>query len=295
MARICRRELLLARHLTGDAMAELDLAIEKGPFNRDVLLRRAELAAKTGDWRKARGDLERILDVNPADAEARQWLANVHLELGDDAKAAAAVADTLRADPRRLGDVADDLLGQADRLEKKYPDAPSIPAGWLMKALTESKRDEFAETLRKAGKAKTDQERLAIRASGCKEDSGTVEKPMNGSFDVIVLGVGGMGSAACFELARRGRRVLGLEQFPLVHARGSSHGHTRIIRTAYYEHPAYVPLVRRCVREVVRTGTTHRPAPADRVPLPEHRSAGERTRRAVCGPPCANTVSRPRS
>ncbi|MFM8274621.1 MAG: N-methyl-L-tryptophan oxidase [Gemmata sp.] len=65
------------------------------------------------------------------------------------------------------------------------------------------------------------------------------------SFDVIVLGVGGMGSAACFELARRGRRVLGLEQFPLVHARGSSHGHTRIIRTAYAEGPAYVPLARR--------------------------------------------------
>src|SRR3954469_21088373 len=68
---------------------------------------------------------------------------------------------------------------------------------------------------------------------------------MSNSFDVIVLGVGGMGSAACFELARRGRRVLGLEQFPLVHARGSSHGHTRIIRTAYYEHPNYVPLLRR--------------------------------------------------
>jgi sarcosine oxidase len=65
------------------------------------------------------------------------------------------------------------------------------------------------------------------------------------TFDVIVLGVGGMGSAACFELARRGRRVLGLEQFPLVHDRGSSHGHTRIIRTAYAEGPAYVPLVRR--------------------------------------------------
>ncbi len=65
------------------------------------------------------------------------------------------------------------------------------------------------------------------------------------SFDVIVLGVGGMGSAACFELARRGRRVLGLEQFPLVHARGSSHGHTRIIRTAYAEGPAYVPLAKR--------------------------------------------------
>ncbi|HJZ59261.1 MAG TPA: N-methyl-L-tryptophan oxidase [Gemmataceae bacterium] len=68
---------------------------------------------------------------------------------------------------------------------------------------------------------------------------------MSQTFDVIVLGVGGMGSAACFELVRRGRRVLGLEQFPLVHSRGSSHGHTRIIRTAYYEHPNYVPLLRR--------------------------------------------------
>jgi sarcosine oxidase len=65
------------------------------------------------------------------------------------------------------------------------------------------------------------------------------------AYDVIVLGVGGMGSAACFELARRGRRVLGLEQYPLVHSRGSSHGQTRIIRTAYFEHPDYVPLVRR--------------------------------------------------
>jgi sarcosine oxidase len=65
------------------------------------------------------------------------------------------------------------------------------------------------------------------------------------AFDVIVIGAGGMGSAAAFELARRGRSVLVLEQFPLVHDRGSSHGHTRIIRRAYYEHPAYVPLVRR--------------------------------------------------
>jgi sarcosine oxidase len=64
-------------------------------------------------------------------------------------------------------------------------------------------------------------------------------------YDAIVVGLGGMGSAALFELARRGRRVLGLEQFALGHDRGSSHGQTRIIRTAYYEHPAYVPLVRR--------------------------------------------------
>src|SRR5260370_30622238 len=67
----------------------------------------------------------------------------------------------------------------------------------------------------------------------------------DGRFDVIVIGLGGMGSAAAFELARRGRRVLGLEQFAPGHDQGSSHGHTRIIRQAYYEHPDYVPLVRR--------------------------------------------------
>ena len=65
------------------------------------------------------------------------------------------------------------------------------------------------------------------------------------TFDAIVVGLGGMGSAALFELARRGRRVLGLEQFVPGHDQGSSHGQTRIIRQAYYEHPAYVPLVRR--------------------------------------------------
>jgi sarcosine oxidase len=66
-----------------------------------------------------------------------------------------------------------------------------------------------------------------------------------GVYDAIVVGLGGMGSAAAFELARRGRRVLGLEQFRPGHDRGSSHGRTRIIRQAYYEHPSYVPLVRR--------------------------------------------------
>lgn len=63
--------------------------------------------------------------------------------------------------------------------------------------------------------------------------------------DVIVVGLGGMGTAAAWQLARRGLSVLGLEQFALGHDRGSSHGHTRIIRQAYYEHPDYVPLVRR--------------------------------------------------
>jgi sarcosine oxidase len=64
-------------------------------------------------------------------------------------------------------------------------------------------------------------------------------------YDAIVVGLGAMGAAALAELARRGRRVLGIEQFHLPHARGSSQGGTRIIREAYFEHPLYVPLVRR--------------------------------------------------
>jgi sarcosine oxidase len=64
-------------------------------------------------------------------------------------------------------------------------------------------------------------------------------------FNTIVVGVGGMGSAACYQLAKRGRRVLGLEQFDVPHDMGSSHGYTRIIRLAYYEHPSYVMLLKR--------------------------------------------------
>lgn len=63
------------------------------------------------------------------------------------------------------------------------------------------------------------------------------------SFDVIVIGLGGAGSSALNHLARRGVRSLGLDQFPAAHDRGSSHGHTRMIRQAHYEEPAYVPLV----------------------------------------------------
>jgi sarcosine oxidase len=64
-------------------------------------------------------------------------------------------------------------------------------------------------------------------------------------YDAIVVGVGGMGSAALLHLARRGRRVLGLERYDVLHPFGSSHGLTRIIRLAYSEHPSYVPLLRR--------------------------------------------------
>jgi sarcosine oxidase len=64
-------------------------------------------------------------------------------------------------------------------------------------------------------------------------------------YDAVVVGVGGMGSAALYHLARRGKRVLGLERFDVPHELGSSHGITRIIRLAYFEHSDYVPLLRR--------------------------------------------------
>lgn len=64
-------------------------------------------------------------------------------------------------------------------------------------------------------------------------------------FDVAVVGVGGFGSSCLYHLARRGVRVLGLDRFPAGHDRGSSHGDTRIIRQAYFEHPDYVPLLLR--------------------------------------------------
>ncbi len=68
---------------------------------------------------------------------------------------------------------------------------------------------------------------------------------MTERYDAIVVGVGGMGSATAWQLAQRGKRVLGLEQFDIPHASGSSHGINRIIRLAYYEDPSYVPLLKR--------------------------------------------------
>ena len=65
------------------------------------------------------------------------------------------------------------------------------------------------------------------------------------SWDVIILGLGAMGSAAAYHLAERGKRVLGLEQFTTPHDLGSSHGGSRIIRQAYWEGAEYIPLVGR--------------------------------------------------
>jgi sarcosine oxidase len=68
---------------------------------------------------------------------------------------------------------------------------------------------------------------------------------MTRPFDVIVLGLGGMGSAVAAHLSARGQCVLGLEQFTAPHEQGSSHGRSRVIRQAYFEDPVYVPLLLR--------------------------------------------------
>ena len=65
------------------------------------------------------------------------------------------------------------------------------------------------------------------------------------SYDVVVAGLGGFGSAAAAHLAARGQRVLGLDQYPPAHANGASHGESRIVRQAYFEGTGYVPLLRR--------------------------------------------------
>lgn len=72
-------------------------------------------------------------------------------------------------------------------------------------------------------------------------NQGTVNK----YYDVMVIGVGSMGSAACYYLARQGVKVLGIEQFTISHDRGAHTGQSRIVRKAYYEHPNYVPLLER--------------------------------------------------
>lgn len=64
-------------------------------------------------------------------------------------------------------------------------------------------------------------------------------------YDVAVIGLGGMGSAGLAHLAGRGVRAIGLERFERLHQKGASTGETRIIRKAYFENPAYVPMLQR--------------------------------------------------
>ncbi len=70
---------------------------------------------------------------------------------------------------------------------------------------------------------------------------------MSARFDVAIAGLGAMGAAAAYHLARRGLRVVGFDRFAPPHALGSSHGETRIIREAYFEDPRYVPIVQRAL------------------------------------------------
>ena len=79
------------------------------------------------------------------------------------------------------------------------------------------------------------------------------------AYDVAVVGLGAMGSAALYHLARRGKRIIGIERETPAHLGGSSHGESRIIRLAYFEHPSYVPLARRAYenwRELERASGT---------------------------------------
>lgn len=66
---------------------------------------------------------------------------------------------------------------------------------------------------------------------------------MTASYDTIVAGLGAMGASTTMHLARRGLSVLGLDAHRPPHTLGSHHGESRIIRTAYYEHPSYVPML----------------------------------------------------
>src|SRR5258705_13656634 len=68
-------------------------------------------------------------------------------------------------------------------------------------------------------------------------------------YDTIVLGIGGVGSAALYHLAKRGIRAIGIDRFNPPHDRGSSHGQTRVIRQAYFEHSDYVPLLKEAYRQ----------------------------------------------
>ena len=91
-------------------------------------------------------------------------------------------------------------------------------------------------------------------------------------YDAIVIGLGGMGSATLYQLALRGKRALGIEQFDIAHENGSSHGVTRIIRLAYHEHPSYVPLMRRAYELWRDLESTYR-----RADTSHHRLAGRGT------------------
>ena len=125
-------------------------------------------------------------------------------------------------------------------------------------------------------------------------------------YDVIVVGLGGMGSAAAHHLAARGQRVLGLEKFGPAHDRGASHGGSRITRQSYFEGPDYVPLLLRSYElfdQLARDSGTRRDHPDRRgdgrpagqpygVRQPAERRAGGACRTRCSTPPSSGAGSR---
>lgn len=83
---------------------------------------------------------------------------------------------------------------------------------------------------------------------GAKQSGSAAERPDRVTIrrtEILVVGLGGVGSAVAHVAAAQGLEVVGLEQFAPLHDRGSSHGHSRIFRIAYFESPAYVPMALR--------------------------------------------------
>lgn len=127
--------LLLKAKRTEEYAAELDRMVERPKcFASHVFIRAVDRMEKQ-EWRLARADLERILEVLPDDALARRKLIRVLLELNKDDEAAAAVKDAIRSQDAGLHFLAADLLDQADRLARKYPDSPSIQLNWIRLAI----------------------------------------------------------------------------------------------------------------------------------------------------------------
>jgi S1-C subfamily serine protease len=153
-----------------EVLDHLDRALATGRHQLPALQLHAEQAVRAKDWRTARGDLDRLLDVNPADTAARRQLVRVLLELGKDEEAATAVRDTVRAGATQLAAVFTDLNEQADGLEKKFPGTPGVPVGWLTRGLTAARdglphgerREILTAALRRSAAAPSDEARLAI-------------------------------------------------------------------------------------------------------------------------------------
>lgn len=170
-AHLVRAEAALQRGAEArEVLDHLDRALATGRHHVPALQLHAEQAERAKDWRTARGDLDRLLDVNPADTAARRRLVRVLLELGKDEEAAAAVRDTVRADATQLAAVFTDLNKQADGLEKKFPGTPGVPVGWLTRGLTAARdglpqgerREMLTAALRRSAVAPSDEARLAV-------------------------------------------------------------------------------------------------------------------------------------